>query len=224
MKRKSTTAKECFIHDSYYPVFLNLTKKKAVVCGGGSVAERKVAALLKAGAKITVVSPHLTARLEREKHKGTIKHLKRNYRKGDLTTAFLVIGATDSQEINKRIARDAPYLVNIVDTPELCNFIVPSVVKRGHLTIAISTGGISPALSRSIRLECERHFSSEFAMYLKLLKTIRQKAKKHVLDKTKRRKLLKEIASENMIRILREKGCKEAGKVMNRLFRESRDK
>jgi precorrin-2 dehydrogenase/sirohydrochlorin ferrochelatase len=223
VKQKSTPAEQTFIPESYYPAFLNLNKKKAVVCGGGNVAERKVAALLKTGAKITVISPKITVRLEREKRKGTIKHLKRNYRKGDLNNAFIVIGATDSQEINKRIARDAPYLVNIVDTPELCNFIVPSVVKRGHLTIAISTGGISPALSRSIRLEYEKHFSSEFAMYLKLLKAIRQKAKMYVLDKTKRRRLLKEIASEEMIKILRAKGCKEAGRVMNRLFTESRD-
>jgi len=224
VKRKSTPAEQCLIPDSYYPVFLNLNKKKAVVCGGGNVAERKVAALLKTGAKLTVISPNITARLERERHKGLIKHVKRNYRKGDLKGAFLVIGATDSVEINKRIARDAPYLVNIVDTPEICNFIVPSVIKRGHLTIAISTGGISPALSRSIRLEYEKQFNSEFAIYLKLLKTMRQKAKMHVPDKTKRRKLLKEIASEDMIRILREKGCKEAERVMNRLFRESRNR
>lgn len=223
MKRKDTPSEQPVIPESYYPVFLNLHKKKAVVCGGGNVAERKVAALLRTGAEITVISPEITVRLEREKRKGTIKHFKRNYRKGDLNTAFLVIGATDSQEINKRIAREAPNLVNIVDTPELCNFIVPSVVKRGHLTIAISTGGISPALSRSIRLEYEKHFSSEFAKYLKCLKTIRQKAKMHVLDKRKRRRLLKEIASKDMIRILREKGYKEAGKVMNRLFIKARD-
>ena len=221
MKRKSTPAEHCFIPESYYPVFLNLHNRKAVVCGGGNIAERKVTALLKTGVKITVISPRLTGRLEREKHKGTIKHLARNYRKGDLKTAFLVIGATDSVETNKRIARDAPNLVNIVDTPELCNFIVPSVVKRGPLKIAISTGGISPALSRSIRLEYEKHFGSEFAMYLKLLKTVRQKVKTHVQDRTKRRKLLQEIASEEMMRIVREKGCKEAGRVMNHLFKKS---
>ena len=223
MKHKDTSPEQPGIPESYYPVFLNLNKKKAVVCGGGNVAERKVAALLKTGAKITVISPQITARLEREKRKGTIKHLKRHYRKGDLNAAFLVIGATDSFEINRRIARDAPYLVNIVDTPEICNFIVPSVIKRGHLIIAISTGGISPALSRSIRLEYEKDYSAEFAKYLKLLKTIRQKAKMHVPDKKRRRELLKEIASKDMIMILREQGYKEAEKVMNRLFTKARD-
>jgi precorrin-2 dehydrogenase/sirohydrochlorin ferrochelatase len=159
----------------YYPVFLNLKGKKAVVVGGGKVAERKILSLLKAGSDVKVISPYLTKRLEKEKLRGRIKHTPRQYRKGDLESVFLVIAATDSGVINERVSKDAPYLVNVVDTPHLCNFIVPSIVNRGLLTIAVSTSGVSPGLSRSIRKELEKLYGPEFANYLKSVKVIRAK-------------------------------------------------
>jgi precorrin-2 dehydrogenase/sirohydrochlorin ferrochelatase len=194
----------------YYPVFLNLKDRRVVVVGGGKVAERKVLALLRCGADLTVVSPEITRNIEREKKKGGIKHIRRQYRKADLRAAFLVIAATDSPEINERVSRDAPCLVNVVDTPHLCNFIVPSVIKRGALTIAISTGGISPALSRSVREELEKIFGAEFSAYLKSLKCIRMEAMKGITDRKRRTEFLKSLASAEMLRILRKKGCGEA--------------
>src|SRR4030065_1234034 len=128
----------------YYPAFLNLKGKKTVVIGGGKIAERKILVLLKTGANITVISPEITKRIAREKLRGSLKHIPRQYRKGDVKKTFLVIAATDSEEINKKVSEEAPCLVNVVDTPSLCNFIVPSVIQRGLLTIAISTGGVSP--------------------------------------------------------------------------------
>jgi len=194
----------------YYPVFLNLKDKKIVVVGGGKVAERKMLALLRAGADLTVISPEITGKIEREKKRGRIKHIRRQYRKGDLTGVFLVIAATDSSAINEKISYDAPCLVNIVDTPRLCNFIVPSVMKRGAMTIAISTAGISPALSRSIRKELEKLYQSEFSGYLESLRSIRAEALKGIGDKRKRAEFLKSLASEEMLGILREKGYGEA--------------
>jgi precorrin-2 dehydrogenase/sirohydrochlorin ferrochelatase len=201
-------------HRYYYPAFLNLKGKKTVVVGGGKIAERKILALLKAGADVTVISPGITKRIAGEKLKGRIKHISRQYGRGDSRKAFLVIAATSSQEINRRVSEDATCLVNVVDTPSLCNFIVPSVLQRGPLTIAVSTGGISPALSKSIRQELEKLYGPEFAEYLQLLEKIRKKAMAEIWNKEQRTNFLKSLASEEMIKMLREKGLKEVQKAL----------
>ena len=198
----------------YYPAFLNLKGKKTVVIGGGKIAERKILALLKTGARITVISPEITKRIAREKLRGSLKHIPRQYRKGDVKNTFLVIAATDSEEINKKVSEDATCLVNVVDIPSLCNFIVPSVIQRGLLTIAISTGGISPALSKSIRKELEKLYGPEFAEYLQLLEKIRKKAMAEIRDKKKRTEFLKNLASGEIIKMLREKGFREVEKAL----------
>jgi len=202
---------------SYYPAFLNLQGKRVVVVGGGKVAERKVLALLRAGASITVISPEITKRIAREKPTGRIRHIPRQYQKGDVKDAFLVIAATDSHSINKKVSEGAPCLVNVVDTPSLCNFIVPSVVRQGPLTIAASTSGVSPALSKSIRKELEKLYGSEFAKYLRLLEKIRKKAMEEIRDKKQRTEFFKSLASEEMIKMLRQKGFKEVEKILYRL-------
>ena len=199
---------------SYYPAFLNLQGKRIVVIGGGKVAERKILALLKAGANITVISPEITKRLEKEKLKDRIKHIPRQYKKGDTKKAFLVIAAASSQDINKKVSAEAPCLLNVVDSPSLCNFIVPSVIKRGSLTIAVSTSGISPTLSKSIRRELEKLYGPEFVGYLRLLEKIRWKAMREIRDKKKRAEFFKSLASEEMIKMLRKKGFKEVEKIL----------
>jgi len=190
----------------YYPVFLDIKGKRCLVAGGGRVAERKVLSLLDAGAGVTVISPNLTKRLSSYKEKGFIRHLKRNYRKGDLKGAFLAISATDSEYINAKIAGEADNLnipINVVDKPALCSFIVPSMVRRGPLLIAISTSGVSPALARSIRLELEKLYGKEFEKYLKKLFEIREKGLKK-LPPGQRRKLFKRLGSGDIIRAVRE--------------------
>jgi precorrin-2 dehydrogenase/sirohydrochlorin ferrochelatase len=210
------------VTNAYYPAFLNLKGEKVIVIGGGKVAERKIAALLKTGADVTVISPEITRKIEKEKQRAGLKHIHRRYRKGDLKNAFLAIAATDSPGVNAKVSKDAPCLVNVVDTPHLCNFIVPSVIKRGSLTIAISTSGVSPALSRSIRKELEKSFGPEFSDYLKSLKAIRSEAVKTILDKRQREDFLKTVASEKMIQMLREKGFKKTKKVAADLFGKKR--
>jgi precorrin-2 dehydrogenase/sirohydrochlorin ferrochelatase len=209
------------VEPTYYPAYLNLVGKKTVVVGGGRVAERKILSLLKAYARVKVISPHLTKRLEREKLKGKIKHVCRNYKKGDLRNAFLVIAATDSLRINEQVSHDAPCLVNVVDMPDLCNFIVPSLVKRGHLQFAISTSGMSPAFAKSIRKELENIYGLEFLEYLRLLKIIRKKALHEFKDKKKRTEFLKSIASEKIIKMLREKGLKKTKRHVNDLCKKA---
>jgi precorrin-2 dehydrogenase/sirohydrochlorin ferrochelatase len=190
----------------YYPVFLNLKGKKVVIIGGGKVAERKALSLLKAGARVTVVSPSLTRRLSLLKSGEGFSHLARAYRDSDLRGSFLVVAATDSEEVNRRISRIAPALVNVVDVPAECNFISPSVIKRGPLTIAISTSGISPALSRAIRKELEKIYGPEFSEYLRFLKKVRAKALAGVAEKKERERFLKGLASERMLKMLRSEG------------------
>lgn len=195
---------------NYYPAFINLCGKNCVVIGGGKVAERKIACLLGTGANVTVISPVLTDTLERHKQRGRIKHLKRNYRKGDLKNAFLVIAATSNEKINSRVSEDAPFLVNVVDRPELANFIVPSVVSRGPMTIAISTSGASPAMAKAVRKELELLYNKDFERFLVFLKQLRRKVIRDIPDNKKRENFLKEVASKEIIRILRSKGFKKA--------------
>jgi precorrin-2 dehydrogenase/sirohydrochlorin ferrochelatase len=190
----------------YYPVFLNLKGKKAVVVGGGRVAERKALSLLKSGAEVTVISPLLTGRLAGEKSRDRIRHVARRYRTNDLKGAFIVIAATDSPETNHTVGRDAAALVNVADVPSECNFIAPSVVRRGPLTIAISTAGISPAMSKALRKELEVRYGGSFSDYLGFVKNIRAKAMTEIADRKKRATFLKGIASEEMLQMLRTKG------------------
>lgn len=204
----------------YYPAFINLRNKKTVVIGGGDIAERKVLSLLRSEADVTIISPVITKRLQKKVSEGRIFHINRKYKKGDLKNFFLVIAATNDRKVNESIAKEAKCLVNVVDTPELCNFIVPSVVKRGHLTIAISTSGISPAMSRTIRKELEENYKKEFEKFLKSLQFIREKAIKQIQDNRKRTDFLKYAGSKNILGLLRDKGCKTTINILKNKFNE----
>jgi precorrin-2 dehydrogenase/sirohydrochlorin ferrochelatase len=198
----------------YYPVFLDITGKPWVIVGGGKVAERKCSSLIRAGARVTVISPEITEGLRTYRDKDLIRHVKRQYRTGDIASAFAVIVATDSEETNKKVAADAPRnaLLNVVDTPSLCTFITPSVLVRGPLTIAVSTGGVSPAMARTIRKGLGAHYGSEVPKYLRFLKGVRLVAVKKIQDRGRRERVLKELASERMMRILVQEGFQAARK------------
>ena len=193
----------------YYPAFIDLRNKSVVVIGGGSVAERKVRSLVQAGAHVRVISPEITTGLARLRDKGLLKHTKRNYMKGDLKKAFIVIAGTSSPLINKKIADDANCLVNVVNVPSEGNFIVPSLVRQGALTIAISTEGASPAISKAIRKEVEGLYGKEYGRYLRFVEKVRQKTISDMKDSRKRKKILNFLASEEILYSLREKGFKE---------------
>lgn len=198
----------------YYPVFLNLNGKKAVVVGGGKVAERKVVSLVAAGADVTVVSPSLTRGLRKTLSEGRIRYISRVYRKNDVKGAFLVIAATDSPGTNRRVSEEAPAMVNVVDVPAECNFIAPSVVRRGQLLIAISTGGASPAFSRALRKELQILYGPEFSRYLKFVKEIRVKAMATISQGDRRERFLKGLASEDIIKALRTRGVDAVKKIV----------
>lgn len=189
----------------YYPAYLDLKGRKCVVVGGGKVASRKVGSLLKAGARVTVVSPQLCPVLLRLKERGSIIYRKKRFTRADLKGAFLVFCATDQPAENEKAAMAAQKMnipVNVADVPALCSFIVPAVVDRDPLIIAVSTSGASPAMSRSIRLELEKFYGSRFACYLRGLSKVRQNAMEK-LPRSQRRKFFKLIASDDIIKNIR---------------------
>jgi len=161
----------------YFPVFLNLEGKLCVVIGGGKVGERKVLSLLQAKAFVKLISPEATPVLQKLAEEGQILWEKRIYQPGDLEGAWLVVAATNDPSTQRSIYDEANakrVFCNMVDVPEFCSFIVPSVVKRGSLTIAISTSGASPAVARRIRESLEMQFGPEYEIYLKLMENLRK--------------------------------------------------
>ena len=162
----------------YYPVNLDMTNKRCVVVGGGDIAERKVERLLECGAQVTVVSKSLTPVLKARKKTGQMDHIDRDYEDQALDGAFMVIGATNRNDVNERISKDAMtrgLLVNIVDDPDRCNFILPSLVQQGDLSIAISTGGKSPALAKKLRKELEKQYGPEYQTLLVIMGILRKR-------------------------------------------------
>lgn len=160
----------------YYPVCLSLSGRKCLVVGGGAVARRKVEALLVHDAEVHVISPELCPELKQMAATGSVQALLREYRDGDLKGVFVVIAATDDAKINNQVAEEAEMrgvLVNVVDDAVRSNFIVPSYLRRGDITIAVSTSGRSPALARKIRSQLEKDFGTEYASLARLIGDIR---------------------------------------------------
>src|SRR5262249_38835388 len=150
----------------FYPVYLDLKRKRVVVIGGGDVAERKVDSLLGTGALIVLISPEVTPRLDSLAKSQQIELHRRVYAAGDCNGATLVFSATDDPDLSARIFEDgskAGALVNSSDQPALCDFIMPAVVRRGDIAIAISTGGTSPGLAARLRQKIARIIGPEYA-------------------------------------------------------------
>lgn len=161
-----------------YPIFVLLEDKPCLVVGGGSVGERKVLDLLEAGARVTVVSKDLTPTLAKLAQVGEIRCLNEPFTPEQVNGMVLVLAATDDREVNARVSAAAQargILVNVADAPEYCNFIVPARVRRGELTLAISTGGASPAVAQKLRQELEQRFGPEYKPYLALLQGVRDR-------------------------------------------------
>jgi len=201
----------------YYPICLNILRRKCVVVGGGDVAERKVTRLLEAGADVEVVGKVLTPKLGTMKNEGKIKHVDADYREDFINDAFLVIGATDRDDINNKIYVDADRkgkLVNIVDSPDRCNFILPSIVQQGDLQIAISTGGKSPALAKKLRKEMQGSYGAEYRTLLDIMGQVREKViiRGHPYEENKR--LFEALLNSKIFQYIREKNWSEVKKII----------
>jgi precorrin-2 dehydrogenase/sirohydrochlorin ferrochelatase len=163
-----------------YPAILLLEGRLAVVIGGGQVAQRKVRTLLDAGAKVRVVADDVTKGIRGHADRGEIELVERRYERGDLAGSAAVVAATDDEEVNRTVfseATDAGIPVNVVDNVSLCTFIAPSIVRRGDLVLAISTGGNAPALAVRIRERMEKEFGEEYARFLRLMGELREQVK-----------------------------------------------
>ncbi len=186
----------------YYPVLVDLKDKRCLVVGGGRVALRKIRRLLECQARVFVVAQTLVEELKNMVSQGKIAYLGTEYKTEYLKGTFLLIGATDDEELNLRLSQEANekgILCNIVDQPEKCNFIVPSLVTKGDLIIAISTSGKSPALARRLRQEMEKMFGEEYAFFLQILGKIRDVLKRHISSQPERQKILEALVYSDMI-------------------------
>ncbi len=161
----------------YYPVFMDINRKQCLVVGGGDVGARKAATLERCGAKVRMVSRRFSSRCESLKTTSIDFQLK-DYEKKDVTGMFFVFAATDNASLNHEIKKDAEelnILCNIADSPDKSDFILPSVVERGDLIMAVSTSGSSPAMAKKIRQELELTFGMEYAQFLTIMGNIRKK-------------------------------------------------
>lgn len=207
---------------SYYPVFLNLQDRRCVVIGGGDVAERKVLALRECGARLTLISPAVTPTLQRLAVERSLELRRRAYQVGDLAGAWLAIAATDDTAVNQAVQREAEergIFVNVVDVSPLCSFIAPSIVRRGEITLAISTGGVGPALARHIREKLERVVGPEYAGLARVVADARKAL--HARGKRASPERWRECLNDSLLELVRQEKLDEArDRLLQDLLRE----
>jgi precorrin-2 dehydrogenase / sirohydrochlorin ferrochelatase len=180
----------------FYPVFMDISGKTCLVVGGGGVAERKVRMLLKFNAVVRLVSPRVTKGLLRMEAAGRLAVARREYQASDLEGATIVFAATNIDSVNARVKADAEtrnILVNVVDNPRLCDFIVPSIVKKGPIVIAISTSGTLPSLSRKLRMLIAEQIGDDYVRYVDIVGRVRKLLLETERDSEKRKKILGEL-------------------------------
>jgi precorrin-2 dehydrogenase/sirohydrochlorin ferrochelatase len=197
----------------YYPVFLDLRGRPCLVVGGGTVAERKAVSLLDAGADLTIVSPSLTPALRELVHRNKVRHRPKVFEEPDLTRFFLAIAATNNPTVNTTIAaacRARGVLVNVATAPEASAFIVPSVVERGDLMIAVSTCGASPALAKKVREDLEHAYGPEYGVFTEKLALLRQRLLAVVPSETARRQIFQAVVDSDVLDLIRQGAVREA--------------
>lgn len=203
---------------SYYPVLIHLDGEKVVVVGGGPVAERKIETLLEYGADVQVVSRDLTPRLRKYSEGGTIGFLGQEFNEDCLEEAFMVIAATDNPRLNHQVSKKAKekgLLVNAVDQPSDCNFIVPSILRRGDFLIAVSTSGKSPALAKKVREELEERFGNEYESLLILMGRIREEILSQRLSQDENRRIFHELVNAPVLEAIARKDWNGVAMILN---------
>jgi precorrin-2 dehydrogenase/sirohydrochlorin ferrochelatase len=210
----------------YYPIYLDLNGRNALVVGGGAVAEGKALQLVEAGARVTVVSPELTETLIAAADSGKIIHLSGSFKEGDLSGAFLVISATDDREVNEKVAkaaRERGLLCNVVDQPDLCDFITPALVTRGELQISVSTGGGSPTLTQRVKREVAGLIGDEYGVLLELAAEMRAEAKNRIADFRRRKDALRAFVESGALDLIRAGRRDEARALARRFLQDAEE-
>jgi precorrin-2 dehydrogenase/sirohydrochlorin ferrochelatase len=208
---------------SFYPILLDLQGRKALVVGGGKVAQRKIETLLEHGALVQVIARELTADLELLRSGKRIEFLGRDFSEASLEGVFLVIAATDDALLNRRVSRAAQQrglLVNAVDQPADCNFIVPSVLTRGDLLVAVSTSGKSPAFARRVRVELERHFGEEYGVFLTLMGNLRKEIMRLGLSQEENKRAFEELVYSDLLGAIRRKDWNHASQIIEKVLEQ----
>lgn len=183
----------------WFPLFMNIEKKKCVFIGGGSVAQRKIETLLGFGARITVVSPEVTERIGKLHESGIITWISRTYLEGDLKGAFMAFAATSDKSVNERVYNEAlksNIHINTADDSEKCTFVFPSTVVRDELVIGISTSASCPAVSRRVRKEIENALPQSIGPLISVLKEYRREVINKVEDEDAKKLILKRLTDE----------------------------
>lgn len=204
---------------SYYPIIVNLRGKKALVVGGGRVAERKIETLLQSSASVHLVSRELTDTLSRYVEEHKITYLGDTFGEAQLDGAFMVIAATDDPALNRRVSLASEkrhILVNAVDQPEDCNFIVPSILKRGDLIIAVSTSGKSPALARKIRQELESTFGEEYQILLALMGRLRKEVLSLGLSSAENKAIFRKLVETGLLSAIEKRDRDEVAAILSK--------
>jgi precorrin-2 dehydrogenase / sirohydrochlorin ferrochelatase len=206
----------------HYPIYLDVEGRTVLIAGGGSVAERKVETLLRSGAVISVVSPEFTPAFERWNEEERVRLQRKPYDAGDLDGAFLVIASTGQRSVNEAVAsdcRERGIPVNVVDDPSLCDFIVPAVLDRGSIQVAVSTGGKSPALARRIRERLETMLGGEYAELNEILGYLREPAQNALATDADRKRFFDALLDAGILEMLRDGRGRKARDVITKLCR-----
>src|SRR3954453_23759675 len=197
----------------YYPIYIDIEERDVVIIGGGNVCARKAETMMKYGARVTVVSPECTEEIEQWSRDGALAVRRKAYEEADLDGATMVIASTDDPCVNARVARDARRRripVNVVDVTHLCEFIVPAIIEKDSIQIAISTGGKSPALARTLKEDLQRTIGPEYAQVNDLLGTLRKSAKSVLPTDTDRKRFFDGIIAVGVLDMLRDGRRREA--------------
>lgn len=209
----------------YYPIFLDIEGRSVVIIGGGNVCARKAETMLKYGAQVTVVSRDFHEDIEKYAAEGQLQIRRKTYEECDLDGASVIIASTDDPCINGRIARDArrrKIPVNVVDVTHLCEFIVPAIVEQGSIQVAVSTGGKSPALARTLKEDLRNLVGPEYAEVNDALGSLRPSAKKTLATDVDRKRFFDGIIALDILGMIRTgrrreayakiaRACEEAG-------------
>ena len=203
----------------YYPIYIDIEDRNVVIVGGGNVCARKAETMMKYGARVTIVSPEFTAEMEQWARDGVLAIRRKEYEEKDLDGASMVIASTDDQCVNGRVARDCrrrKIPVNVVDVTHLCEFIVPAIVERGSIQIAVSTGGKSPALARTLKEDLQKFVGPEYDEINQVLGTLRKGAKKTLPTDVDRKRFFDAIIAEGVIEMVRDGRRREAYEMIAR--------
>ncbi|MDD3223394.1 MAG: bifunctional precorrin-2 dehydrogenase/sirohydrochlorin ferrochelatase [Clostridium sp.] len=186
----------------YYPIMIDIDEKKCAVIGGGKVAFRKIKSLIECNADVFVISKDIIASVKELLDNNRIKYIKAEYDFKYINDCKLAYAATDDNIVNRRIFNDCSknnILVNVVDTIDECQFIVPSKVQRGDLTIAVSTNGKSPALSKKIRQDLEKKYDFRYEIFLEIMGRVRKRVSSEIEDPKKRSEFYNKIVYSDLI-------------------------